>query len=165
MAVALIALLIAACAAPGGSVPPSAANTASPAPSTAAAPASPTPAGPTAFAEWVDRQGFGGSSGLRDINKLALWLQDNMTIATAYDVTSETTRVARLIDWLDTHPATACWTSFRSDMLAILGKLHDSYSSAAAAMTASQTIPTDVVEAIVADAGAAFKMADPADCP
>jgi hypothetical protein len=50
-------------------------------------------------------------------------------------------------------------------MLGLLGKLHDSYSRAAAAMTANQTIPTDIVEAIVTDAGAAFKMADPADCP
>ena len=67
--------------------------------------------------------------GLRDINKLALWLQDNMTIATAYDVTSETTRVAGLIDWLEAHPATACWTTFRSDMLAILGNLHEPYAA------------------------------------
>ena len=57
-----LTLLLAAC---GGSP-------ASPAPSAATGTASPAAsvAGPTDFAAWTERQGFGGSSGLNNVAKL-----------------------------------------------------------------------------------------------
>lgn len=156
-AVAALSIALAACAAaqavPQGASPGSPSDPA------------PTTAGPTLFAAWTERQGFGGSSGLRNVAKLAHWIQNNPGEVTPADVASDTGDIASLTAWLDTHPATACWTAYHEAVRASLAALNTGYATAKVSIDAGRFIPSDVVTTMVAEADNAATMATPPNCP
>ena len=65
-----------------------------------------TAAGPTAFADWVARQGFGGSSGLNNINKLVIYLNEHGSTYALADVhvAIESDDPAQTVDTILQHP-------------------------------------------------------------
>ena len=168
--VIVVPLLLVACTATTGAAEPSAvpmgAVPASPTPPrpAAAATAAASPGGPTDFALWIERQGFGGSSGLRQILKDAEWIRDNAFGATLFDV-EDTTRHARLLaTWLDEHPATRCWTEYHAAVRGRLGRLLDAYAAAHDARAAGKGISFAIGETLVAEAQSAFDLPAPAGC-
>lgn len=157
-AVALLLAFGAAACSQGGAAPQAGVT---------AGPATPAPTptnGPAAYADWVARQGFGGSSGLNNVLKLAKWLSDNASNATTYDITADRDDIARLISWLDEHPATACWTAYHQHMQTELGSLATLYDRAIAERTSGPYVPYDIAQEILAAAQVAFDEPAPAGC-
>jgi hypothetical protein len=178
--VILVPLVLAACSASGTS---HAAATAPPATQPPAATATPTPnptpvasvaavesaspaasGGPVGYATWVDRQGFGGSSGLKEVAKETNWMRDHPSEVTPFDIQTTMRLVDHLASWLDENPATACWADYHAAVRATLGRMHDAEVLAHDARAAGQFVPTDVVTALVKDANAADAMPAPAGC-
>jgi hypothetical protein len=146
------------------------ARTASPPPSpTPRAAASATPGatadgGPADYAAWVEIQGFGGSSGLREVLKGAEWIRDHPTEGSAFDVESTMRLGDNLASWLDANPATPCWTEYHATMRASLDRIHEAFALARDARAAGRMVPGDVAEAVVAESQAAFDLAEPEAC-
>jgi hypothetical protein len=155
--VGLAATLIAGCGQSGAkpSAPPASTLTAVAA----------TPSGPVAFAEWTARQGFGGSSGLANMNKLAKWLDAHRGDATPFDLTSDSHDIDGLIAWLDQHPASSCWADYHAAMRALLAKLQGPYATAIQARTDGAAVTIGTSLQIVAGAQAAVDLPAPAGCP
>jgi len=124
-----------------------------------------TAAGPTAFADWVARQGFGGSSGLNNINKLVIYLNEHGSTYALADIDADAADVAHLLAWLDAHPATACWTAYRATMTASLQTLVNDYTAVHAAVAAGRTPPLDVTTAMADESAAAKALPQPPNCP
>jgi hypothetical protein len=120
--------------------------------------------GPVNYAAWVDRQGFGGSSGLKEVAKETNWMRDHPTEVTAFDIQTTLRFVDHLATWLDENPATACWSEYHTTVRATLGRMHDAYTTAHDARAAGNLVPTDVVTSLVTDANAADAMPAPAGC-
>jgi hypothetical protein len=170
------ALLLVACAAtsggaaPHGTAGPSAAPPdATSGPATTAYPtatdaAAPSAGGPVDYALWVERQGFGGSSGLRQVLKGANWIRDHSFEATVFEVDDELGYATRLATWLDEHPPTACWTEYHAIVRATLDRVLDAYAAAHDARAAGEGIPLEVGETLVAEAQAAFDVPAPSGC-
>jgi len=155
------AVAIAAIGCSGTSTTASPPITAAPATATPAA----TQAGPATYADWVTRQGFGGSSGLRNVHKLAVWLTENESAVTTWDLTSDQNDIKVLLRWLDDHPPTICWARNHDVVRASLATLVSEYDRAIAARTDGPSVPDDIAQAILAAAQAAFDEPVPTDCP
>src|SRR3954468_12891638 len=119
---------------------------------------------PTAYQAWLDRQGFGGSSGLHQISNEANWLNENAATVRPFDLQEGRDFSTRLIDWLQHHPAIPCWAAYHTQMLALLDHVQSGYGAAQAALAGGQSIPPDVITAIVTNAKAAFELPAPAGC-
>lgn len=157
----LISVAVAASAAACAATPTSP----SPGPSAVPPTAAPTTAGPANFADWTARQGFGGSSGLANVKKLADWLVGHRAEVRLFDLDSDSGDVIGLASWLDAHPPTACWTDYHVRVRALLQKIVAGYTDARAAVADGEPIPEGVAEGIQAEAVAAFSMPAPASCP
>ena len=184
LGLAAVAVLLAACsgaAAPSATPPPTpvAATPALTPAATPSATAAATPAavessaasasaaasgGPVGYAAWVERQGFGGSSGLNEVAKETHWMQDHPTEVTAFDIQTTQRFIDHLATWLDQNPATACWTEYHATVRATLGRMHDAYITAHDARAAGSYVPNDVAAALVKDAEAAESMPPPPGC-
>lgn len=125
----------------------------------------PTVATETAFADWTARQGFGGSSGLHNVDKLTAWLGDHETDATLFDLDGDAQDIANLVTWLDTHQPTACWNDYHEAVRADLTKLAAAYVTTRAAVAAGNPAPADVVANMETTSQAALAMPAPANCP
>jgi hypothetical protein len=174
LAIVAAVLLSAACS--GAAVTPGTASVApssggstpaprSPASSAAAeSPAATGSGGPVDYAAWIERQGFGGSSGLNELAKETHWMQDHPAEVTAFDIQTTLRLADNLASWLDEHAPTACWADYHAEVRATLHGMHDAYVTAAAARTAGNNVPTDVVVGLVKDADTVHGLADPAGC-
>ncbi|MEA2673899.1 MAG: hypothetical protein QOI92_1091 [Chloroflexota bacterium] len=160
----VLAALVAACGG-GAAIASPTANSAAAAPPTVASTPEPTVFGPTAFADWTERQGFGGSSGLHDVAKNAAWLTEHTFDAKAFDIDSDTHNIQLLIAWLDAHPATACWASYHTAVRTALASLVTQYRAVSAAIAAGTSVPMAVATAIANEAQSTYAMPDPASCP
>lgn len=148
-------LLLAAC---GGSAP--------------AAPAQPTPqpspttSGPTDFAAWIARQGFGGSSGLNEANKLILWIGDHPDQITVAMLDQEEIPAVRgLSTWLALHPPTNCWADYHATVSAGLRTLEDDLGKARSAVDAGEGLDAELAAAMADLSGDLEAIPAPADCP
>lgn len=148
-----VALILSACS-----------GTPSPSPS-AAPPAAPSVAGPTAFADWTARQGFGGSSGVRMVNTLTGWLVDHISEITVANLDGDVADIGHLVEWLDAHPPTACWADYHTAMRASLVLIKDGYATVRTAVVAGKLAPIDVVTSIHAESQKAIDLPAPANCP
>jgi hypothetical protein len=120
--------------------------------------------GPVDYAAWVERQGFGGSSGIKEVAKETNWMRDHPAEVTAFDIQTTMRFVDHLATWLDGNPATACWTDYHATVRATLGRIHDAEIQARDARAAGNYVPTDVVTSLVRDANALDAMPAPAGC-
>lgn len=159
----VLAALVAACGSAAVASPTG--NSAVAASPTVAATPEPTVFGPTAFADWTERQGFGGSDGLHNVSKLAAWLVDHAYDATPFDLASDSHDIDGLISWLDAHPATACWTAYHATVRASLETLAAGYVQARAARAAGRSVPIDLAASMRDVSQQAYALATPADCP
>lgn len=125
----------------------------------------PTVAAETAFADWTARQGFGGSSGLHNVDKLTAWLGDHEADVTLFDLDGDAQDIANLATWLDTHQPTACWSAYHEAVRADLTKLAAYYVTTRAAVAAGGPAPADVVANMETTSKAALGMPAPASCP
>lgn len=178
------ALALAACSGPPGGAGPSATAataptqslatptpepTASPQPSSPAAEASASAApaasgGPVEYAAWVERQGFGGSSGLHQLLNDVKFLQANAYSVTLFDVDDGAKLADHLAAWLDQNPPTACWADYHAAIRSDLGKIHDDFVPVHDNVAGGHSIPGDVATALVTEVQAAFDTAAPAGC-
>ena len=154
--------LLAACGASASGAAPTDATPATPAPTVRP---SPTMAGPTSYADWVARQGFGGSSGLREIAKGAHWLQSNAGASDAAEMAwwwNDSVEMLQL--WLDTHPATPCWADLHEHMRTGLADVHATLATMRATLDAGQPRPQDAASHLVEVADELLAVPDPAGC-
>jgi hypothetical protein len=151
-----VAVLAAGCAA--------AAATPTPPTPTPAAP-SPSSAGPTSFAEWTARQGFGGSSGLGIIRDNLLFVVGHRSQMTSYDVDSDKADVTNLAGWLDLHPATACWADYHQAVRDGLARLADGYEQMRPDVEIGHPVPDKTATDLKALADSLVAMPQPAGCP
>ena len=178
------ALAVGACSGPTGGAGPSATAataptqslatptaeaTASSQPSSPAAEASASAApaasgGPVEYAAWVERQGFGGSSGLHQLLNDVKFLQTNAYSAKLFDVDEGAKLADHLSTWLDQNPPTACWADYHAAIRSDLGKIHDDFVPVHDNVAGGHSIPADVATALVTEVQAAFDMAAPAGC-
>ena len=150
-------------------VPSTPEPTASPQPSSPAAEASASVApaasgGPVDYAAWVERQGFGGSSGLHQLLNDVKFLQANAYAATLFDVDDGAKLADHLATWLDQNPPTACWADYHAAIRSDLGKIQDDFVPAHDNVAGGHSIPADVATKLVTEAQAAYDMAAPAGC-
>jgi len=143
--------------------------TASPQPSSPAAEASASAApaasgGPVEYAAWVERQGFGGSSGLHQLLNDVKFLQANAYSVTLFDVDDGAKLADHLAAWLDQNPPTACWADYHAAIRSDLGKIHDDFVPIHDNVAGGHSIPGDVATALVTEVQAAFDTAAPAGC-
>ncbi|HEY4190118.1 MAG TPA: hypothetical protein VGM28_06840 [Candidatus Limnocylindrales bacterium] len=122
-------------------------------------------AGPTSFADWTARQGFGGSSGLNDVDKNSEWIMNNPGQMTIGFVDQDTDEIQRLISWLDTHPATACWTAYHASVRDKLTTLATEYATLRVSLVAGKGAPDAISNAMAATSAGAVALAAPANCP
>ena len=166
MLIVAMSAAVAACSASAAapSTRPTTNASPSPTPRTAAtsAPASPLPSGPVDYAEWVARQGFGGSSGLRQLLNDVNWIQSHPTQATLFDVDDGMKRADRLRKWLDEHDPTACWADYHVTVRAALGRIVDGLTAVHDARAAGQPVPGDIATSLVTETQAAWELAAPA---
>ena len=171
------AAALAACA--GGSATPIPA-TASPVVATPAATPSPEPSaaavdpsesasatpsgGPVDYAAWVERQGFGGSSGLHQLLNEVEFVRRDAYSVNLFDLDTGARLADHLATWLDENPPTACWADYHAAVRAALGKIHDGYAAAHDAVAGGHGVPADVARSLVTETQAAFDMAPPAGC-
>src|SRR5262245_29118307 len=157
-----VAALLAACSGAAASPAPSSQPAATPA-AVASADAGAS-GGPVDFAAWVERQGFGGSSGLNEVAKEAHWMQDHPAEVTPFDMQTTLGFVDHLAGWLDDHQPTACWAEYHATVRETLGRMHDGYTTAIEERSAGKYVTKDLVTAIVADADAAEALPQPPGC-
>ena len=158
LAVAALAVAIGGCSGAAVATP-------SPVPATTSPTAAATAAGPAAFADWTERQGFGGSSGLNNVNKLAKWLTEHRYDVTAFDLDNDGGDVVALVGWLDAHPATACWAEFHTAIRKALQAIADGYAQSKLDLARAGSVDVDVANAMYAESQRAFAMPAPANCP
>jgi len=178
-AAVVVPVLLCACAttsgaaAPAGPTGPTATPLASrattaathkPAQPSSAAGATASPGGPVDYALWVERQGFGGSSGLRQVLKSANWVNENAFRATVPDVETEMGYAERLAGWLDEHPATPCWAKYHATVRATLDRVLAGFAAARDARAAGHGVPLEVGATLVLEAQSAFDLPAPAGC-
>jgi len=171
------AVALAACA--GGSstplpttAPPVLATpTATPTPEPSAAAVEPTDSasaapsgGPVDYAAWVERQGFGGSSGLHQLLNEVQFVQRDAYSVNLFDLDTGARLADHLATWLDQNPPTACWADYHAAVRAALGKIHDVYAAAHDAVAGGHGVPADVATSLVTETQAAFNMPPPAGC-
>jgi hypothetical protein len=148
----------------GGCGAGSSASSAGALPTAVAPTAAPTLAGPTDFAAWIERQGFGGSSGLNNVNKLAGWLVNHATEVRVFDLDQDGGDVAKLLAWLDTHPATDCWADYHAAVRASLEAIAAGYATTRVAVEAGKPAPAEVIGPMYQEATKALGLPRPANC-
>lgn len=154
--IVVLTMLVAAC---GGSP-----TSGAPSSATRTAPPQASIAGPTDYAAWTERQGFGGSSGLTNVTKLVKWIRDHPGEETSWNIDDESADIANLTAWLDTHPATNCWAEYHAAVRASLASLTASYAAARVEVQAGRSVPDAVTTAMVAEAEKTTSLAPPAGC-
>ena len=153
--VATVAVIVATCSGPGA---------ASPAVQGELATAPPTAAGPTSYTAWLERQGFGGSSGINQVVRGVEFVQSHPD-ATLFDLDDIATDNLHLIEWLDAHPATACWSAFHDAIRAQLVQVRDALAVLRADKAAGSSLDaTEIAQALTAAQGAEA-MPAPTACP
>jgi len=116
------------------------------------------------YAAWVERQGFGGSSGLHQLLNDVKFLQANAYSVTLFDVDDGAKLADHLATWLDQNPPTACWADYHAAIRSDLGKIHDDFVPVHDNVAGGHSIPGDVATALVTEVEAAFDTAAPAGC-
>lgn len=139
--------------------------TPSPVAPTAAPTAAPTLGGPVPFADWTARQGFGGSSGLSNVNKLAKWLTEHRYDVTGFDLDNDGGDVVALADWLDAHPPTDCWTDYHAAVRKSLQVIADGYAQSRLDLARIGSVDVDVANAMHDESERANALLAPANCP
>lgn len=138
------------------------------APSAPSAPVStPTtaPSGPASLADWTARQGFGGGSGLAQVQQGAHWLDVNGAGSDASDAAFWWNGIAvDLAAWLDAHPATDCWAAYHAQVRAGLGNVLTELATIRAAVDAGHLVPIEPSAALVRDADALVALPLPSGC-
>jgi len=125
-----------------------------------------TMAGPTTLAAWTERQGFGGGAGIVEIQKGAHWLQENPVApdrAEWADWWSAT--VDALAVWLDSHPATPCWTAYHDAVRQALARIQDDFVPIRAAVAKDGLVPPEAVSDMVTAADAIGALQPSSSCP
>jgi len=123
-------------------------------------------AGPTDFAAWTARQGFGGSSGLNEVHKLIDWIGDHPTEVTVEMLDQEEIAEVRgLSAWLALHPPTDCWADSHAVVSAALGTLEDSLATVRSSVGAGKGLPTATAAEMADLSGNIEAMPAPAGCP
>jgi hypothetical protein len=168
--IVLMSILAAGCgsAAPSvASVPPSSSTPVASLGVGASSIASPAPTagGPTPFAAWIERQGFGGSSGLNNVVKLIHFVAERPGEETTFNIDDETSDIEGLVTWLDSHPATPCWADYHAAVRSSLTKVLAAYAIGRKAVETGLPFPADVAASMVAEADQVLAVAGPTDCP
>jgi hypothetical protein len=173
LVVTLVAsIAITGCTGAQGAVAPSTATapqtTAEPptatAPVTAPTPTAAQVVGPADYQTWVEIQGFGGSSGVRQVLKGANWINDHPAEGSAFDIGLDMRVADSLAEWLDAHSAKPCWADYHATMRTLLDRIHDGYSAAYDARAAGAAVPLHVASELVAASQTAFDLPAPAGC-
>jgi hypothetical protein len=159
--------LVAACGGAAATTPnaPSLAPAAAASTGPSAAPDA-TMAGPTTFAAWNERQGFGGGAGVLEIQKGAHWLQENPVApdrAQWADWWSAT--VDALALWLDVHPATPCWATFHDTARQALTRIQGDFVLIRAAVSKDQLVPQDAAGDMITAADSLGALQPGSSCP
>ena len=130
-------------------------------------PASPGPTAgpPTSFADWVERDGYNGDSTLRQIKKNGDWMVAHVTEETQVYIDQDIDAVARLVQWLDLHPATACWADYHVATRQSLGTIQGYFATLRLDVAAGQPLPFDIVNKVGDEANTAFNRPAPTTCP
>jgi len=137
---------------------PSTAPTTSPSPSS-------TSAGPTSFADWMTRQGFGGSSGLQQVARSADYVVEHPGEETLFSIDEEDLpTIDGLLKWLDSHPATECWSDYHAAVRAGLVGVRDGYLKAREAVVAGATFPSELAATNAELAQGLLTIAAPPGC-
>ena len=164
------ATLVSACGSVGSpaSAPP-APRSAAPSPTSVAvtvpsAAASVGTATEVSFADWIEVQGFGGSSGVREINKLIKLENESPSAATDYEITDQLATIGALTEWLDAHRPTTCWADYHATVRSGLATLAGGYATIRAAVSAGKAFPTDVSDSMVTVSARLLGMEQPAGC-
>lgn len=155
---AIAVLLLVGCGGGGPAAPTTPVATTAPS-------VAPTLAGPASYGDWVARQGFGGSSGLNNVRKLAKWLTENKASATLFELAGDQRDIKGLIEWLGAHAATPCWAGHHDVLVGLLTTLDAEYDQAIAARNAGNAVPDAIADAILSTAEAAFDEPAPSACP
>src|SRR5215210_5422740 len=159
MSVLVVSVLAAACASSAPGV-----ASGGPSPSDVATPA-PTAAGPASYAAWIERQGFGGSSGLNNVVKLIHFAAEQPARVSTFDIDDQTRDINALLAWLDTHPATSCWTDHHAAVRASLTKVLAAYAMARTTVEAGKPFPADVAKSMIVETDQVLAVTGPTDCP
>jgi hypothetical protein len=123
-------------------------------------------AGPTTLAAWNDRQGFGGGSGMVEIQKGAHWLKENPWAADRSnwaDWWSAT--VDGLAAWLDIHPATPCWTAYHASARQALARIQGDFVPIRTAFANGGYAPAASASDLVSTADALIALQPAPSCP
>ena len=145
------AILVAGCQAASGGAP-------SPTPSAIAAV-------PASVADWTARQGFGGSSGLPQVNQGAHWLQDNVYADDYSHWIFWWNGIAQdLATWLDTHTPTACWADYHATVRTNLASMLADFATLQSAADANHGQPPDAITDLVQRADVISELPLPSGC-
>ena len=117
--------------------------------------------GPVDYAAWVERQGFGGSSGLNQLLNDVNFLQANAYTATLFDVDDGAKLADHLATWLDQNPPTACWADYHAAMRTPSARSTTTSSPAHDNVAGGHSIPADVATKLVTEAQAALRWLPP----
>jgi hypothetical protein len=147
-------------------------TTTSSAPTSPAGVASPSPGatgaetfGPTPYSLWVNRQGFGGTSGVRQIAKGSEYLQEHTAAEAAGDLMLWAALPGDLGEWLDQHPPTPCWATYHAAMREALRKVDVDFHEVVVLASAGSSVPTDLTARLAADVAGAEALQAPTNCP
>ena len=147
--------------------PASAAPTPTSAPSLTPVPATVPSAGlatEASFADWIEVQGFGGSSGLREIDKLIRRESESPSVATEYEISDQLATIGGLMSWLDGHRPTACWADYHAAIRSGLATLANDYATIREALSAGKPFPADVSASMVTVSRQLLGMEQPTGC-
>src|SRR3954447_2220097 len=117
--------------------------------------------GPVVYDAWVERQGFGGSSGLHQVFNDTEYTEAHRGQVTAFDLEQGLRMVDHLAAWLAEHPPTACWADYHATATTAPGRLHDGYATAHDSVESGQSVPVDVATGLAQEAEAAYSLPAP----
>jgi hypothetical protein len=164
----LIAVLAAGCGSAAPSARPSATASLAASATTSGAPSAstnPSATGPTAYAAWIERQGFGGSSGLNNVVKLIRLVAERPGDETTFEIDDEATDIQSLVTWLDAHPPTACWADYHAAVRASLVKVLAAYAVGRTVVDGGAPFPADAARSMVEEADRVLGVPGPTNCP
>jgi hypothetical protein len=116
------------------------------------------------FADWIEVQGFGGSSGLREINKLVKLENESPSAATEYEIRDQLATIGALRAWLDAHRPRACWADYHAAVRSGLATLASGYATIREAVSVGKPFPADVSESMVTVSAKLLAMEQPPGC-
>lgn len=115
------------------------------------------------FKDWVERQGFGGGSGLNGLSKAPRFLRDNAGRPGA-DLDTWATIAVGLQRWLGEHPPTACWADYHAVMAGHVADMASNLLDLQTLARTGTTLPDDRIEALEAAIEAALAIPKPTGC-